>query len=135
MQTFLPFADFARSAACLDRQRLGKQRLEVQSILNALRVPGAGWANHPATKMWRGYELALCKYGDEIIREWTSRGYRNNMPHFNSGLPCEVFVSPHWLGDERFHSAHRAALLAKNPDWYSQFNWEEQPKIDYWWPV
>jgi len=30
MQTFLPYPDFARSAAVLDRQRLGKQRLEAR---------------------------------------------------------------------------------------------------------
>ena len=33
MQTFLPYPDFARSAAVLDRQRLGKQRVEVLQIL------------------------------------------------------------------------------------------------------
>lgn len=32
MQSFLPFPDFARSANCLDRQRLGKQRVEAKQI-------------------------------------------------------------------------------------------------------
>ena len=33
MQTFLPFADFAETAAVLDHRRLGKQRIEVLQIL------------------------------------------------------------------------------------------------------
>jgi hypothetical protein len=132
MQTFLPYPDFARSAAVLDRQRLGKQRLEVQQILNALRVPGAGWANHPATKMWRGYEAALCTYGQAIITEWVRRGYKNSM-NFDMG-PC-LLIMPLWLGDERFHSAHRAALLHKAPEHYAQFGWTEEPRVDYWWPI
>ncbi len=36
MQTFLPYADFERSAAVLDRQRLGKQRVETLQIFQAL---------------------------------------------------------------------------------------------------
>ena len=28
MQTFLPYSNFKKSAKCLDRQRLGKQRVE-----------------------------------------------------------------------------------------------------------
>ena len=48
MQTFLPYPDFVASARCLDRRRLGKQRVEVLQLLRALLVPGSGWANHPA---------------------------------------------------------------------------------------
>ena len=44
MQTFLPDPDFARSARCLDRLRLGKQRVEVLQLLRALLVPGSGWS-------------------------------------------------------------------------------------------
>jgi hypothetical protein len=62
MQTFLPYPDFARSAACLDYRRLGKQRVECLQI-------------------------------------------------------------------------HRAALLAKDPAWYGQYGWKEEPKIEYWWPT
>lgn len=47
MQTFLPYPSFVESAKCLDRQRLGKQRVEVLQLLKALLVPGSGWGNHP----------------------------------------------------------------------------------------
>jgi hypothetical protein len=47
----------------------------------------------------------------------------------------EETENPPWLGIEEFHSSHRAALLAKDYDWYSQWGWVEKPVIDYWWPT
>ena len=79
MQTFLPYSSFIKSVRCLDRQRLGKQRVEALQILNALNGKSKGWTNHPATKMWRGYEEALCLYKDLCIQEWMERGYKNTM--------------------------------------------------------
>ena len=63
MQTFLPYADFERSARALDAKRLGKQRVETIQVVRALTRPGYGWANHPAVLMWKGYEEALGRYG------------------------------------------------------------------------
>jgi hypothetical protein len=131
MQTFLPYADFDRTAACLDYRRLGKQRVEAKQILNALQGKSTGWTNHPATNMWRGYEDALSLYHNRIIIEWIDRGYNNNMPYIDVGK----VVMPPWMGDENFHSSHRAALLFKQPDHYSQFNWNETPSMMYVWPT
>ena len=131
MQTFLPYADFARSAACLDRQRLGKQRVECMQILQSLRI-GGGWSNHPAVKMWCGYEKSLENYAAATVSEWVRRGYKNNML-FRIFGPGD-YENPPWLGDEAFHAAHRAALLAKNPEWYGQWGWTEEPVINYIWP-
>jgi hypothetical protein len=50
MQTFLPYESYARSAAVLDRQRLGKQRVEAMQILRVLAGETAGWGNHPAVR-------------------------------------------------------------------------------------
>lgn len=36
MQTFLPYEDFNQSTAVLDRQRLGKQRVEALQLLKAI---------------------------------------------------------------------------------------------------
>jgi hypothetical protein len=134
MQTFLPYADFARSAACLDRQRLGKQRVECFQLLNALNSidPKVGWINHPAAKMWRGHAQGLTWYMAACIGEWVRRGYKNTMV-----VPTIVSdkALPPWLGDEAFHAAHRAALLFKNPGHYSQFGWTEEPKLEYIWPT
>ncbi len=116
----------------LDRQRLGKQRLECQQILSAIRN-GGGWARHPAVKMWRGYEPALELYLDCCIREWVRRGYTNNMPERLP--PLDTIVMPPWLGRGDFHASHRSALLGKLPEWYSHFGWAEQPGLPYVWPV
>ena len=50
MQTFLPYADFVKTAKCLDYRRLGKQRIEAFQILNILegKTTKAGWKHHPA---------------------------------------------------------------------------------------
>ena len=51
MQTFLPYPDFAASAAALDQARLGKQRVETLQALRALVIPDYGWRQHPAIRM------------------------------------------------------------------------------------
>lgn len=131
MQTFLPYADFQQTAACLDYKRLGKQRVEARQILKAI-LYGGGWKNHPAVNMWRGYEDALIIYGNVIILEWIKRGYKNSMPLMEAKTAQPSF--PWWLGNNRFHSSHRSNLLRKNFDYYKQFNWEETPDLSYWYP-
>lgn len=131
MQTFLPYSDFKKSAEVLDYKRLGKMRVESMQILNSLRLAN-GWKNHPAVLMWKGYENSLKLYHNIMIQEWVKRGYNNNMSFF----PIYGYiVFPHWLGNNLFHSSHRAALLFKNYNYYSQFNWEEKPEIKYFWPT
>lgn len=149
MQTFLPFKSFYRSAEVLDRQRLGKQRLEAKHILKILSGEDAnsGWRHHPAVKMWKGFEGALASYGLAICNEWCLRGYRDQQwDYFNEYIMARSekgkiwvmwprIIVPWWLGNEEFHSSHRAALLAKNPEHYSQFGWSEKPEIKYVWPT
>lgn len=130
MQTFLPYSDFHKSAACLDRQRLGNQRREALTLLESLWV-GNGWSKHPASKMWEGYEDALSLYYNIIIDEWIARGYKNNMQQ----IDVPTCVMPRWLGNPVFHASHRSNLLRKNPKYYSQFGWREPLDIPYFWPV
>ena len=143
MQTFLPFSQFDRSAQVLDRQRLGKQRVEVKQLLNSTWLVengrSGGWTSHPATQMWVGCRDLLTRYGIVICDEWARRGYVDNIGKelrelLNMGLSKGV---PTWLGDERLHSSHRARLLDKEPDWYGQFGWTEEPcgPEGYWWPT
>ncbi len=137
MQTFLPHADFARSAAALDRQRLGKQRVEAIQLLRALRGYTRGWRNPPAAKMWRGFESALAAYGLAVCAEWVGRGYRDRcavrLRRFQAARAPVVL--PPWFGDERLHASHRSNLIRKDAAWYSQFGWAEGPELPYWWPV
>jgi len=76
MQTFLPIASFNDSATSLDYRRLGKQRVEAYQILNTLRKPNR-WRNHPAVKMWKGYEVALIAYGCLVCLAWKDLGYKD----------------------------------------------------------
>lgn len=136
MQTFLPYPDFVASARCLDRQRLGKQRVEVLQLLRA-NEGGGGWHNHPAARMWRYYHNALVSYGMAICEEWIGRGYRDTclakiLDYETPGIGC---VLPPWVGDDAFHASHRSNLLRKAPEWYSQFGWREPPDLPYVWPT
>lgn len=139
MQTFLPYSSFFTSAYCLDFKRLGKQRVEAKQILNILMGRAkknekgqVAWIHHPAVKMWCGYEVALGWYYNIILQEWICRGYKNSMPFedLNGQL-----IFPPWLGNPRFHSSHRANLLRKNFEYYSRFNWTEDPSNEYFWPI
>lgn len=141
MQTFLPYSNFSESAKVLDRMRLGKQRVETYQILKTLltETKSNAWKNHPAVKMWKGYELALLRYQEAICKEWTSRGYRDTCleksrdVYFSTGRH-ESNEMPPWLGDEKFHASHRSNLLRKNFEHYSQFKWSEPDTLDYVWP-
>ncbi len=131
MQTFLPYPDFLKTAQVLDYRRLGRQRVEAYQILRTLSGISDGWSNHPAVRMWSGYELALSAYMNSMIREWSRRGYKNRMflVELSEHYPC-----PPWLGDPEFHAAHRSNLLRKDPDYYRKY-WPREPDdLPYVWP-
>ena len=139
MQTFLPYDSFKESARVLDRQRLGKQRVEAYQILRALNGESKGWVNHPATNMWRGYEKSLVVYGTTICAEWKARGYKDAMqarigeyfykfPESEDGLPS-------WFGNDEFHLSHRSNLVRKFPEHYLQYWPGMSPDLEYVWPV
>ena len=135
MQTFLPYKDFDLSAKCLDNKRLGNQRGETKTLLNSLLKNG-GWSKHPAAKMWKGHEGALCLYGIIICKEWIRRGFIDNMLRFFESLyPSLPHTLPPWPGNDKFHSAHKSNLLRKKPDWYQQYKWNENNDLPYFWPV
>jgi hypothetical protein len=136
VQTFLPVADFAETARILDTPRLGKQRVEVYQIVRVLDGVTKGWRNHPAVRMWRGYEPMLLHYGLMICAEWIGRGHADTVrdkltPHLREG----ELAAPPWLGDEDFHASHRSNLLRKDPQWYCRFGWSEPDDLPYVWPV
>lgn len=140
MQTFLPVPDFKKSAAILDRPRLGKQRVEAMQILKALRGESDGWRNHPAVKMWAGHQGCLMFYLKAMIDEWRSRGYRDTIWDNWKGSLHTIenlaeFHDPKWLGDPLFHAAHRSNLLRKDFSYYSQFGWNEPSDLNYVWPT
>ena len=136
MITFLPDPTFEVCARVLDWRRLNKQRSEAKLLLEILMGRSSGWIHHPIVAMWCGYERALAAYGVAICEEWRSRSYVDNLlPFFDSCLSQLNGGDPHWLGKEALHSSHRAALLAKDPEWYGRFGWTERPGIHYIWPI
>lgn len=147
MQTFLPYEDFTMTAQCLDDKRLGKQRVEAKQILLALGVdvgqhrgnPASSWRNHPATKMWRGYEAMLCSYASKICQEWIARGFNDSL--LVQFVDCyfsvrgEKVKKPEWLGRRDLHASHRSNLLRKDAEHYGQFDWSEKNDLPYVWPT
>jgi hypothetical protein len=143
MQTFLPYSDFASCAGVLDLRRLGKQIIEGGQILRTLLDDSRSWQSHPAVRMWRGHEASLLEYVRACAAEWRRRRGRDHGAWINllawlqdrGYLPLPPAGNPPWLGDERFHSSHRANLLRKYPEWYGEFDWDEDPATPYVWPV
>ncbi len=137
MQTFLPFPSFARSAKVLDRQRLGKQRVETYQILLALSGKKTGWANHPATKMWRGHENSLALYGMAVCREWISRGYKDScLEKIGRFYDLEKRTDrPDWLGKRKFHLSHKSNLVRKDAGHYGKYFKNISGDLPYVWPV
>lgn len=143
MQTFLPYPDFAETMAALDDARLGKQRVEAYQILRQLAGTTRGWRNHPAVKMWRGYEPALFAYTVAACDEWVRRGFRNDMgetirlefPQLAAAIAAAPVELPPWLGRADIHASHRGNLLRKRPDHYARHGWTEPPDLPYVWPV
>ena len=145
MQTFLPLAGFAASAAVLDLKRLGKQRVEALQVLRGLTVPGYGWRHHPAVKMWIGYPEALVRYGLEVCAVWAASGRPDTVA---STLLAEAGVDvvrseselaaagelPPWLGSEEFHRSHQSSLVRKDPDWYRPHFPDVADDLPYVWP-
>jgi hypothetical protein len=139
MQTFLPYADFARSASALDYKRLGKQRVECKQILLALHKTSGGWVNHPAVKMWRGYRASLAYYGFVMCGEWIARGYNDSLrPYFVNEYEHaaqESHHQPFWLGDDALHLSHQSNLVRKLPEHYGNLFPDVPDDLPYVWPV
>lgn len=142
MQTFLPYADFSESAKVIDNVRLGNQ-----CYRECVTLFRGSWPNHPASKMWRGYERALAKYGlalaqemgkrhkpdgslkwrPEVVDRWVGF-WRNEV----DTLPDTG--NPPWLGNEDFHRSHQSNLLRKDFDHYSKFFVDIPDNLEYIWP-
>ncbi len=149
MQTFVPYADFARTATVLDTKRLGKQRVEVIQIVRALTVPGYAWSSHPAVLMWKGYEEALGRYGLAMCEEWRQRGFGDTCAETiaadlaRAGVNrlrsypelAEAGALPAWLFDESVQGSHRSALVRKDPEHYRSAFPDADPDVPYVWPV
>jgi hypothetical protein len=146
VQTFLPYPDFAATAAVLDARRLGKQRVEALQVFRALWIAGYGWRHHPVVKMWAGYDEALVRYGLVMCAVWQSTGRRDTVAstliaEFGQAVRDQPTLAaagelPPWLGWEPLHRSHRSALVRKDPGYYRPRFGEQVPAdLPYEWPV
>lgn len=142
MQTFLPFDNFATSAATLDDKRLNKQILEAAQLLRALdagptRDDGrrTAWYGHPAACMWRGFEAQLAAYGAACAAEWQRRGHDEHAETAALyGRADATTPLPAWIGVERVHASHRGNLLRKHREHYDG-KIDGDAALPYSWPV
>jgi hypothetical protein len=133
MQTFLPYKDFNKSAQVLDSKRLNKQILEGYQILKVLNNPDpkAAWRNHPAVKMWRGYEHTLFGYILSMVVEADKRGIKtinnkNNIIELRKNTVQNWGQKdPDWYSNENFMklitTTHKVNLYRKDNIYYEDF--------------
>jgi hypothetical protein len=141
MQTFLPYADFQKSAESLDYKRLGKQRVEAYQILKALSFRKSepttkrGWVTHPCTEMWIGYEYALTEYALTMCKNWILRGYKDTISDkiYSFQKEAQNRNFPIWLGDEELHLSHRSRLAQKYPEYYLPQFPDADLQMEYKW--
>lgn len=134
MQTFLVSKSFQRSAQALDSKRLNKQVIEVAQILNAMYKENTGWRNHPITKMWRNYHVALAEYGMTMEKERLNRGMN---PH-KSTIVIKRYLKgkkyyPSWINSRKLHLSHKSNLLRKDKEYYSNYFKNIPDNLPYIW--
>lgn len=139
MQTFLPYPDFSKSAAVLDNKRLQKQIVECKQIYLSLTEPEYGWKNHPAVRMWKGYERQLLDYMLACIFKWEERFNKNHRLLLWNILAFDrctgLDITPPWLSLEEFHLSHRSNLLRKDYEYYRPHFGDIPNDIPYFWPT
>ena len=145
MNTFITDFDMAQNARNLDDKRLGKQRVEALQIAECLLIKKSRWKNHPAVRMWRGYERYLIDpYLLFILNEWEHRRFKNwrcyeKYLHFKyiilDGMTFPHYVKrPPWITEE-FIESHRSNLIRKKPEHYRPLFPHTKEGLEYIWPV
>jgi hypothetical protein len=145
MQTFFTHIGYNKSLQSLDDLRLGKQRVEAKQILMVLGGQSEGYQHHPAVKMWKGWEQALCLYGAAACYQWhIVRKHKCDLyPWFyeeSKRLKMDKEAAmdepfPPWTQDAWFMRSHRSNLIRKNPVLYEP-KWPNTPvDMPYFWPV
>lgn len=142
MQTFITSFDISKTAQNLDNKRLGKQRVEAIQIARSLLGISNGWLNHPAVKMWKGYEAYLVKvYLRTIMDEWINRGYKNDKceKHWQELMQRKEIkdqypIMPNWITID-FCKSHQSNLIRKLPGYYGNLFPNIPDNLPYIWPI
>jgi hypothetical protein len=145
VQTFMPMISYRASADALDNVRQNNQINECKAIFMTLAGLSDAWSNHPATRMWKGHELALLAYGGTVAAAYRDRkglAYEKRQAWFfemskehKSKFSARSVLVPPWVGDLNFHRSHRSSLLSKDPEYYGDKGWGDIPdRMPLLWP-
>lgn len=126
MQTFLPYPDFAETAAVLDSVRLNKQITETYQIMQALLL-NRGYIYHSAVNMWAGHELTLLRYQEACYHQWVNVRGKSHISMAKTYDLYEEYYwmvgqrdhNPPWLGEIDLHRGMQSNLIRKQPEYYS----------------
>lgn len=123
MQVFLPYSNIYSSAMVLDMQRLNKQILEYDQMINAeLTNNDRFYKNHPARKMWANNVGAHKAYRDIMLKAWYKRGGKGSRKFYYEDVQSVEPKFPEWFYNPikvaNVSKSHRKALLIKNFEYY-----------------
>ena len=144
---WMPYPNMRLSAHVLSAALLGRQTAACVRILRLI----AGHRDNRTdlynigTVAWSSHPEALVLYLDYCVSELNLRGQNRGIPSPRSRVGVKLYqipaewsqndpAVPEWLGVERIHASHRAALLAKDPGWFAQFAWSEPRVRALAWP-
>lgn len=150
MQTYTLFTSHVKTARVLDNVRLGRQRLDVLSILEAILTDDTPYRGHPAVMSWRSHPEALVWYGFLICHEWRiERGHKDDtwgtlakyaaefamtgVPK-SPDKPIKKFDHPPWIEDKDVLRSHRSNLVRVAPRLYEAEFPGTPANMPYLWP-
>lgn len=130
MLTLLPHIDYEQTAKVLLDRDLETSMLHAKIVLDCLHeVDDAAvraWRHHPATAMWKGFEVQLCMYGLTLGGEYTRRLPTEDNPlinrlqwHFETATMPDDFKmeKPPWMQDpfksREVERTHRSVLVGR----------------------
>lgn len=141
--TLLPYPNFSICAMVLDDRRLFETVTASSAVISTLQDRGGLSQSHPTVRIWEGCVVALMLYRDCMLREAYRRQLESKWPVLLTRAPDDDLgnprgiIMPGWLGDDRLHSSHRAALLRWALGSYAHRGWDENekmPRRGVWWP-
>lgn len=149
MNSFITDYDFYQCGMNLDTRRHGAMVYEnIHMLASNLGVndrlvnPKRDVSNHPACKLWKGYEEQHLFYINSLLVSWIHKGYKSTVNKQNYKMLYKVcnpfgenlFKTPPWITDELIET-HRSVLIQKKPEYYRPI-WPDCPdnlKMKYDW--
>jgi hypothetical protein len=145
--TWLTYRSWGRTAADLENATLKLQMRNSVTIMDILTgiKPDHPKANHPAVKMWQGYEYALGIQCMSLGMEWTfKRGFAECEEFWAMSRAIKeikkverdfAYEVPPWSRDAYLLLSHRSNLYRRDPVTYKG-KWKKCPENwPYLWPV